>query len=90
MNSVRPTAGYSAAGKPRTQEEQEMDLKFQSKKYRKCRRPRQAQKKSRMMLLMNEIQGHFRCIKRYYINMYIIKYLHICIFTTKYKERIPK
>jgi len=30
VNSVHPAAGYSAAGKPRTQEEQEMDLKFQS------------------------------------------------------------
>ena len=30
MNSVHPAAGYSAAGKPRTQEEQEMGLKFSS------------------------------------------------------------
>ena len=30
MNSVHPAAGYSAAGKSRTQEKQEMNLKFQS------------------------------------------------------------
>ena len=30
MNSVHPAAGYSAAGKSPTQEQQEMNLKFQS------------------------------------------------------------
>ena len=30
MNSVHPAAGYSAAGKSRTQDQQEMNLKFQS------------------------------------------------------------
>ena len=57
MNSVHPAAGYSAAGKPRTQEEQEMD--FEIPKYRKCRPPRFETPLSRKVLRYeNSFVGH--------------------------------